>query len=154
MQPTDGTSFCSSGDVPGPFRKAVQDAAVRSDIKTLADLAGIYCRGHHRDRARVPLRSGAALLGVYGIKHPLLCDECAEHQRYGEQRRAYCPKDEKPFCSNCDIHCYKPDEAEWQRQMMRYSGPRSMFHGHAIDGLRHLVERRRARRDASRALRG
>lgn len=148
VQRVDGTSSAARNDVPDRFRAAMLNPAVRADIRTLADLAVIYCRGHHRDCPRKPLSSDAALLNVYGRTGPLLCVECAEHQRYGERRRASCPKDPKPFCTTCDIHCYKPDEAEWQRQMMRYSGPRSVFRGHAIDGLRHLVQLRRARRDA------
>jgi hypothetical protein len=29
------------------------------------------------------------------------------------------------------------------RDVMRYAGPRSMLHGHAVDGIRHLIEGRR-----------
>ena len=77
-----------------------------------------------------------------------LCEQCAAHLAYGEKRRAFCPKDPKPFCANCDVHCYRNEEREWQRQMMRYSGPRSVLHGHAIDGIRHVLETRRHRRAA------
>ena len=29
------------------------------------------------------------------------------------------------------------------RDVMRYAGPRSVLHGHAIDGVRHLIEGRK-----------
>jgi hypothetical protein len=121
------------------FRERMADDQVRADTKTLGDFTRIYCRGNHRDRARTPCASDAATLGVYGRRVPELCEECAGHLRYGEARRAYCPKDPKPFCAHCDSHCYKSDEAAWQRQMMRYSGPRSVFQGHAVDGIRQLL---------------
>jgi hypothetical protein len=65
---------------------------------------------------------------------------------YGEQRRAYCPKDPKPFCAHCETHCYKTDEAQWQRQMMRYAGPKSWRKGHAMDGIKHVLQARKHRR--------
>ena len=43
----------------------------------------------------------------------------------------------KPNCKRCPIHCYKPEMREKIRQVMRYSGPRMIFH-HPIAALRHL----------------
>ena len=129
------------------FAERMSDPEVRSDTKTLGDFTRIYCNGHHRDRVRRPLESDAATLGVYGRRSLVLCAECAGHLRYGEKRRAYCPKDPKPFCSYCDSHCYSAEEAAWQRQMMRYSGPRSALHGYAIAGIRHALAGRAARKE-------
>jgi hypothetical protein len=89
-------------------------------------------------------------LGIYGRKRPVLCEECEAHLAYAEKRRAYCPKDPKPFCANCDTHCYMSDEREWQRQMMRYSGPKSWRRGHAIDGIKHVLESRKYRKQAEK----
>lgn len=127
------------------FATRVGDPRVAHDIRVVGDLTQIYCRGRHRDRATTPLASPAAELGVYR-RALMLCEECAEHLAYAEERRARCPKDPKPFCSHCDTHCYRPDEAAWERQMMRYAGPRSMVRGHFIDGVKHLIEKRRTRR--------
>ncbi|KUK47761.1 MAG: Uncharacterized protein XD74_1646 [Actinobacteria bacterium 66_15] len=69
---------------------------------------------------------------------------------HSEKRRAYCPRDPKPFCAHCDTHCYKPDESEWQRQMMTYAGPRSMWHGYAIPGIKHALEARKWKREMAR----
>jgi ferredoxin len=130
------------------FARRMRDRKVAHDTRVLGDFTAIYCRGNHADRARSPLVSGAVALGVYGRRPPLLCDECAAHLIYAEERRAYCPVSPKPFCAHCDSHCYRPREAEWQRVMMRYSGPRSVLRGHAIDGLKHVIEGRAHRRQA------
>jgi len=132
------------------FREALTHADVRKDITTLGDFTAIYCTGTHKDRDRTTLASDAATLGAYGAKVPVLCEECTTHLRYAEARRAYCTKDPKPFCAHCDSHCYKREESEWQRQMMRYSGPRSAFHGYAIEGIKHALEARKWRREAAR----
>lgn len=130
------------------FAERMGDAQVVKDTRLLGDFAVIYCRGNHAGASRVPLVSDGASLGVYGRRSPVVCDTCAELLRYAEQRRAYCPKDPKPFCSYCDTHCYAPDKREFMRDVMRYSGPRSVFRGHAIDSVRHLAEGRRAKREA------
>lgn len=138
------------------FEAAVRDDAVAGDIRIVAAFAAIYCKAQHRDRTRTFLDSDASELGVYGKKVPVLCDECAAHISYAEKRRAYCPKDPKPFCAHCDSHCYKADESAWQNRMMRFSGPRSVFYGYAIPGMKHALEavkwrREQKRRDAETA---
>jgi hypothetical protein len=116
----------------------------------VADFVRIWCDGHHRDRSRSLAATDAAALGVYR-KRLVLCDECSAHLAYAEKRRAYCPKDPKPFCAHCDSQCYSSSEQEWQRTMMRYSGPRSLLAGHAIDGVKHALEAVRHRRHAKRS---
>lgn len=132
------------------FAERMTDPKVVHDVRTLADFIAIWCNDHHADRVRSISPTRAAELGAYDRRLPMLCAECAAHLAYGERRRAYCPKDPKPFCAHCDIHCYSPEEAEWQRQMMRYSGPRSMTRGHFIDGLKHMAQARRHRKQAAR----
>lgn len=129
------------------FTERMRDENVQADTRLVADFAAIYCAAKHKDRERPAIASDASALGVYGQRTPRLCDECAEHIRYAEKRRAFCPKDPKPFCAHCDTHCYKRDESEWQRQMMGYAGPRSMFHGYAIPGIKHALEARKWKRE-------
>jgi hypothetical protein len=131
------------------FAEKMAEDAARSDTRLLGDFTRIYCRGVHGDVHRSPLASDGADLSVYGTRPPTVCDECAELLRYAEKRRAYCTKDPKPFCSYCDTHCYSADMRERMREVMRYAGPRSLFHGHAIDGVKHLIEGRRARKAAA-----
>ena len=34
----------------------------------------------------------------------------------------------KTFCSNCKVHCYKPEMRKKIRAVMRFSGPRMIFY--------------------------
>jgi len=84
----------------------------------------IYCRAHHRDG-------------------PVPCAECAEMEAYASCRLDRCPYGaDKPACTNCPIHCYKPDYRERIREVMRFAGPR-MAAQHPILALRHLIDERR-----------
>lgn len=78
--------------------------------------------------------------GNHGTKKGVLCPECTELLNYVEFRRRKCPFDKnKPFCSNCKIHCYKPEMREKIRKVMRYSGPRIVL-DHPILATMHLTE--------------
>lgn len=127
----------------------LEDRKVTGDIRVLGDFVGIRCAGVHRDREKARFVSEAATAGVYGGSVPVVCEECAALLSYAERRRVACPKEPKPFCSACDTHCYRPDMREAIREVMRYSGPRSIFRGHALAALRHLLQTRRTRGHAS-----
>ena len=63
----------------------------------------IYCRKKHGGRS--------------------LCQQCAELENYARQRSDKCPfMENKTFCSNCRVHCYKPEMRERIREVMRFSG--------------------------------
>jgi hypothetical protein len=130
------------------FDLRMSDPKVAHDARVIADFVSIWCDRHHTDRSRAVTDTPAARLGVYGRKPRALCAECTAHLAYAEKRRAYCGQDPKPFCAHCDTQCYSASELEWQRGMMRYSGPRSWSRGHALDGIKHLLEARRHRRRA------
>ena len=49
------------------------------------------------------------------------------------------------FCSNCTVHCYRPEMRERIRTVMRYAGPRMLFH-HPVMAIRHMIESQRERR--------
>jgi hypothetical protein len=132
--------------VPDRFAEKLKDPTIARDTTTLADFVQIYCDGHHKLAERRPVETDGARLGIYGRRRPVLCVECEAHLGYAEKRRAYCNQDPKPFCAYCEVHCYKSDEREWQRQMMRYSGPKSWRKGHAIDGIKHVLEGRKHRK--------
>lgn len=75
-----------------------------------------------------------------------LCPDCAALDRYARQRSDKCPfMETKTFCSNCRVHCYKPEMRERIRAVMRFSGPRMIFH-HPVTALRHVIETRREKR--------
>ena len=51
----------------------------------------------------------------------------------------------KTFCSNCKVHCYKPDMRDKIKAVMRYSGPRMILH-HPVAAVRHLILTKREKR--------
>lgn len=89
--------------------------------KAVSLMIGIYCRGNH------------------GTKKGQLCDECRELDEYARMRSDKCPfMETKTFCSNCRVHCYKPEMREKIRQVMRYSGPRMLLHN-PVMAIHHVV---------------
>ncbi|MFA5449657.1 MAG: nitrous oxide-stimulated promoter family protein [Clostridia bacterium] len=101
------------------------------EIEVVTLMIKRYCRGKHKTR---------------GNK---LCADCTELLDYVKFRRAKCPyQDDKPFCSNCKTHCYKPAMRSKIREVMRYSGPRIIFR-HPIISVRHLVESSKEKRRTS-----
>jgi hypothetical protein len=83
----------------------------------------MYCRRHH---------------GGEG-----LCRECAELAEYADRRLDLCPYGaDKPACTNCPIHCYKPEPREKMRDVMRFSGPR-MIRSHPYLAIHHLLDEKK-----------
>lgn len=67
-----------------------------------------------------------------------LCPSCQELLEYSRHRLEHCPfKENKGTCRLCKIHCYKPIMKKRIKEVMRYSGPRMLFH-HPIASLRHI----------------
>ncbi|MGN0478669.1 MAG: nitrous oxide-stimulated promoter family protein, partial [Hominenteromicrobium sp.] len=57
-----------------------------------------------------------------------------------------CPfMETKTFCSNCKVHCYKPEMREKIREVMRFSGPRMIFR-HPVTAIRHVIETKKEKR--------
>ena len=75
-----------------------------------------------------------------------ICPDCAALDAYARQRSDKCPfMETKTFCSNCSVHCYKPDMREKIRDVMRFSGPRMLFH-HPVTAIRHVIETKKEKR--------
>jgi len=108
----------------------------------MAKMVGIYCAAHHDSSGNV------------------LCTSCQEFLDYADVRLDKCPYgDDKPTCSNCPVHCYKPAQREQAKEIMRFAGPRMLLRhpllaiAHKIDGfrkVRHPVELTREERKRSR----
>ena len=65
---------------------------------------------------------------------------------YARQRSDRCPfMENKTFCSNCKMHCYKPQMRQKIKEVMRFSGPRMMFY-HPISAFRHVIESSKEKR--------
>ena len=68
-----------------------------------------------------------------------LCEDCSQLWDYAEERLAKCPFGvEKPTCQNCPVHCYKPEMRQRIREVMRFAGPRMIWH-HPVMAVRHLI---------------
>lgn len=75
-----------------------------------------------------------------------LCAVCRELSDYAATRSDRCPfMETKTFCSNCRVHCYKPEMRDRIRAVMRFSGPRMIFY-HPVMAVRHVIESRREKR--------
>lgn len=90
--------------------------------ETVLVMAAIYCRAKH---------------GGVRRDNDGLCQECRAVYDYAVSRTMSCPMGEKKTtCAKCPIHCYEPEMREAVRAIMRYAGPRMIFH-HPIMALRH-----------------
>ena len=87
----------------------------------VSQMIGIYCHDNH------------------AMPKGQLCEECRALEEYAHKRVAACRYGEgKTFCNNCTTHCYRPDMREKIRTVMRYAGPRMLFH-HPVAAIHHLV---------------
>ena len=95
--------------------------------KIVSEMIALYCRKKH------------------GTKNGL-CSECAALNAYAKMRSDKCPfMETKTFCSNCKVHCYKPDMRQKIREVMRFSGPR-MLTVHPVMAIRHVIESKREKK--------
>ena len=92
------------------------------ELKTVLAMIRLYCRAHHHAAG--------------------LCDECVQLSEYAEHRLAACPfQEEKTTCGKCTVHCYNPAMRKQIIEVMRFSGPRMIFH-HPFLALAHLVDKK------------
>lgn len=95
---------------------------LEKEQKTIALMIRLFCDAHHRTH-----------------KKPL-CSSCTDFLEYAGKRLEKCPFGQKKgACSNCRIHCYKPDMREHITRVMRYSGPR-MLTKHPLLAVDHLIK--------------
>lgn len=103
--------------------------------KMVSQMIALYCRKNHP--------GGEAQEYPDGLR---LCPKCRELLEYARQRSDRCPfMETKTFCSNCRVHCYKPQMREKIRQVMAFSGPRMIFH-HPAAALRHVMETKKEKK--------
>lgn len=89
---------------------------------TISKMLALYCQKVHQP-ANAPL-----------------CEACLQLENYAHQRITHCPFGaKKPTCATCKVHCYKPEQREAIRQVMRFCGPRMLLH-HPILTVFHLVD--------------
>jgi len=97
-----------------------ENRRIRRERITVEKMIQIYCRKNHNSKKE-------------------LCYECRELLDYSNARLTYCPfKEDKPVCTNCTVHCYKPEMKERVRDVMRFSGPKMIFR-HPYLAVMHLI---------------
>lgn len=95
---------------------------------------------------RIEFEKGALrkMISIYckGQKHgEPLCQDCRALLDYALQRTDACTfGNDKTFCSQCPIHCYEPDMRDNIKKVMRYSGPRMLYHDPVI-AIRHILKK-------------
>jgi len=109
---------------------------LKREHQTLVCMTAIYCKDHH------------------GKQPDSLCESCADLMVYSEARLKKCPYgQDKPTCANCPIHCYKQQQRQQVRNVMRYAGPRMPLRHpwralvHVFDKLRRVVHPMELRRN-------
>ena len=108
------------------MEKSVQTKREREQAM-VSDMIALYCRKQHS------IKDG-------------LCADCAALNTYARERSDKCPfMETKTFCSNCRVHCYKPEMREKIRAVMRFSGPRMIFH-HPVAAVRHVMETKKEKK--------
>lgn len=109
-------------------KTATPEQKRQQEKETVGLMIELYCRGHH------------------GTRKGQLCPDCAALRDYADARVDHCPHmATKTFCSACKTHCYKPEMRARIRDVMRWSGPRMLFH-HPVMAVRHLVETQQQRK--------
>ncbi len=94
--------------------------STKAEIKTIRVMIEMYCRRHHREN---------------------LCSECRNLLEYAAKRIGKCPFGvQKPLCSRCTVHCYKPGMRDRIKEVMKYAGP-MMLYRHPILALKHMAKK-------------
>ena len=102
------------------MKKSIEKKRDR-EKKVISEMVKLYCRKNHKKRE--------------------LCDECKDVLNYSLNRIDNCKyMDTKTFCSNCKKPFYSPKMKEKIKQIMKFSGPRILFH-HPLLVISHMLSR-------------
>ncbi|WP_067581747.1 nitrous oxide-stimulated promoter family protein [Endozoicomonas ascidiicola] len=90
---------------------------------TVSHMIELYCQHHH--------------------KHRTLCNECLSLLAFSKKRLERCVYgDDKPTCVNCKVHCYKANQQDKIREVMKWAGPRMLFK-HPVLAIKHVLDGRK-----------
>ena len=128
---------------------------IADEKKVVALMIRMYCRRHCRQQGQNAITDQTARTSDTNQAHNsnrtgicTLCPECAALQDYALRRLDSCRfGNGKPSCRKCPVHCYRADMRERIRTVMRWAGPRMIFH-HPIAATRHLLRELRSREPA------
>ena len=96
----------------------------RREQYVVEEMIRLYCRKNHDE---------------YNRDGQKMCTVCQELSDYARLRSEKCPfMENKTFCANCSVHCYRPDMRERIREVMRFSGPRMILY-HPVLAMWHVI---------------
>jgi len=97
---------------------------IEREKRTVGIMVKMYCNHNHGKKGSI-------------------CSECNELIEFANERIEKCVfQNNKPVCSECQIHCYRQEMRDKIKVVMRFAGPRMIFL-HPIIGIRHLIDKRR-----------
>lgn len=95
---------------------------VQKEKDTVTEMIRLYCIKKHHNQQE-------------------LCKDCQDLQDYALKRLSLCQFGEsKTACSNCSVHCYKPEYRQKIKAVMRFSGPRMLLY-HPVYAVKHLLNK-------------
>ncbi|MEH7176917.1 nitrous oxide-stimulated promoter family protein [Neobacillus vireti] len=95
---------------------------VQKEKEIVTEMINLYCKKKHHQQQEV-------------------CKDCHNLKTYALMRLSLCRfGEEKSACSNCTVHCYKPNYRLEMKKVMRYSGPWMMLY-HPVYAVKHLLNK-------------
>jgi len=113
---------------------------IAKDLGVLGRFVDVFCRHHHRDRAREPFAMKGMDLSKTSLGKRKVCPECAKLLAHAVTKRALCPLSPKPSCRLCADHCFADHYRSRIREVMKFSGRHLILRGH-LHLLFHFLER-------------
>lgn len=102
-------------------RKLNNGPNIQKEKETVSEIIRLYCRKKQHKQE--------------------LCKECLDLKAYALKRLSLCQfGEEKSACSNCTVHCYKPEYRQKMKDVMRYSGPWMLLY-HPVYSVKHLLNK-------------
>ena len=105
---------------PIPHAERLAAGALGREARLLRSMFESYCRKHHGTDS--------------------LCPECQKLLHYALTRLACCPfGNQKPTCFKCKVHCYRGEEKDKVKAVMRETGPKMLW-VHPLLTAEHLLK--------------
>lgn len=106
---------------------------IKREELTIRKMIELYCRDKHNSK------NG-------------LCEKCKNITDYADRKLSKCMFGEnKPICVDCPVHCYRSNEREYIREIMRYAGPR-MILSHPMMAIMHKIDQKLSQRNFERKI--
>jgi hypothetical protein len=94
--------------------------SIKSDKATVEKMIRLYCRLKHKSAD--------------------LCVDCFELKTYAHKKLDDCRyANQKPSCKKCTTHCYKKEQRDKIKKVMRFSGSRMLLY-YPLDFFKHLFK--------------